>query len=293
MATQAPAPAAPKAAIAVPRTFNLQAIAQAITGAKLRIEAIERALSTASGAAGVNVLQQQVTNLNLALQNLQQRVIGLENAGDSEILVMTASGAIDINDPVFPTGSSTCESLVDGDPVKIFGVIGLAVTSAGAGQAVRVRRRGYATIAGASFDTGRAVYASQDGITQYPSYNDTVLQVGVAVSATGIWVSIGLPLVAAPGFDPGYEDFMAVPYRIVADAIGFMNTLNSLEPGVLVNLGAGLVTTRVLQEGTHIAIQNPDGVAGDPVIEYEPAGVVLPAPGVAHLVGLAPTVVVA
>jgi hypothetical protein len=293
MAT-APAPTPPKAAIADVRTLDVRSVNAALGAARSRIAAIEAALNAPTAAGSINALRQQVNVLLQSLALLQQRVAQLENTTDPDVLVMVSSGSIEVNDPVVPTGTDTAESLIDGDPTKIFAVIGIAITSAGPGQQVRIRRRGAYQVPGVSdFEDGRAIYAGLNGMTQYPSYNDTVVPLGVAISNSAMWVAPNWPLLATPGIDPGFEDFLGVTYRVVADAISFMSNFNSLENGILVKDGANLVTTRVLREGANISITNADGVDGDPTIEYEPEGYVRPGVAVVHIVGLAPTVVVA
>ena len=215
--------------IATPRPEDWRAWQTAISNARQRIEYLEQQLGITSSA-----LQQtsstSTTNLNsilTQLTNLSLRVKLLENAAATDIGVFIAGESITIGTGVVPISSTTVGEADPSDPTRMFGLIGMAINSATAGGSVQVQRRGvYAPPGVSGLTAGRAVYVTHTGITQTPDYEATALPMGIAASATQIFIGPDLPALLYPTYSSGFADpfmdYLPVTYRA-------LNALASLE----------------------------------------------------------------
>lgn len=281
-----------KPAIGTPNQLELRSIASAISNARQRIEQLEQSVSTnAAIAAQSGNTTAILAALRATLGTLSARVTLLESAINSDTIQLTAASAIAAYTPVVAAGASACKSADANDPTAMFAVLGVATTTATVGGTVTVQRRGPLAVPTAAFEVDRAVYVGDLGLTQHPSYESTSIVVGVAVSATELWIAPGEPslseVVFASAVDDEYLRYLPVTYQIVRDAITLTAGLFEQPEGIVVFANGGLVTRSLVPEGS-IAITNADGVDGNPGIAVATA---ISAPtGALALVGLAPTV---
>lgn len=296
MALGFPAILTPKGAPAGPlqQGVDLRSLQTAIDSIRERIQLAEQQVERQGGILTQIGTSAQINTLVAQVGQLAQQVAALQaTLGAGDVLTLVANAAIQRFDPIVPVGPSSCLPLDPTDPEQIYSVLGLAQQSAGVGQQVLIQRRGAIAIPGALFEPGRAVFADTTGFTQAPSYVSLAIPLGVAVGISTIWISPQWPVLRAPGFDPGFEEFLAVTYGMVADAVALAASFAAQPDGLLVKIGTEFVS-RTLQAGAGIGILNPDGIAGDPVIYFSGGGpVVVPPAGSATFTGFAPTVVVA
>jgi len=199
----------------------------AVLGAiRARIQAIESSLGTVSdtATASSSANSTQLNALRQQLQALQSKVdqilATLGNANDD--VVYTAAETINLGQGAVVLSETTAGAADPSDTLRIFTVIGVALNPANAGQSVTVRRRGVFTLPGASFAPNRAVYASATGLTQTPDYEVTALPIGVALTATQIyvepdWPALQTPIFSSSGTEEIYERYMPVTYRLLQD----------------------------------------------------------------------------
>jgi hypothetical protein len=195
----------------------------AVLGAiRARIQALESSLGTVSDTATASSSSNstQLNALRAQLNTLQSQVDALAAEIGNDDVVYAALEAINLGQGVVPLSDVTVGAADPSDPTRIFTVIGIALNSAGVGQAVTVRRRGTFTVPGASFAVNRAVYASATGLTQTPDYEVTALPIGVALTATQIyvepdWPALQTPIFSSSGAEEVYERYMPVTYRLL------------------------------------------------------------------------------
>lgn len=224
-----------KPAITDPRALDLRAIQPAIRAARERIEAIEALLATtsASVSTSANSSNLLINQLRLAVSQLNTRVTALENAAEIDIVTLIAGETIVEGQGVVPLGSTTIAAADPSDPSRMFGLLGVALNAAIAGEPVQVQRRGAYTVPGASaLIAGRAVYVDSTGVTQTPDYNATALPMGVAVSTTQIVIAPDWPALLYPvyssDFADAYLDYLPVTYRALQSAIDLQSQVEAL-----------------------------------------------------------------
>lgn len=268
-----------KPAVTTPRTLDLRSIQLAIESIRERLNALdaavsrgERTVAAASSGAGSSASTAQLSAALRALTDRVARLEALAIAAGGDVIELLAEELVAIYDPVVPGSLTTCAALDPNDPVRRSAVLGLALNAAGPGEPVRIRQRGPQAISGASFEPGLAIFAGLGGLTQYPAYLDTAVPLGVAVSSTEVWVSVGgAALVAPPVYasDPR-DDALPVTWRLLREKLGWLDDLLAEPDGFVVKVGDTL-QTRVLVagSGTGIVIDNGDGVGGDPMFALE------------------------
>lgn len=217
------------------RTTDPRAVNGAIDNIRRRLEAIEAALGQTELVAQVAANQStlQVSNLASQINSLDQRVTALENAIDLDIGSYTAGETILAGQGVVGISSSTIGVADPSDPTRMFGLIGVALDNGSAGAAIRVQRRGVYTVQGSpAYATGRAVYIGDSSFTQTPDYEATALPIGVAVSASQVFILPDWPAVLYPAFSSGFADeyqrYLPVTYLAAQGMIDLEAQLNAL-----------------------------------------------------------------
>lgn len=261
-----------KPAVLTPKALDLRAVQGTIGAIRERLQFIESALATAGSPSTAQA--SDISTLQFQLAQLTARVTAVERAvrpGDTVSLV--AGGAIAAGDPVVATGLNTCATVDVTDPTAVYAVIGLAQTAAVTGQTVVVTRQGSFPVVEGTLDVGRAVYANLGGgLTQYPSYTEVAIPVGVATGATTVWVDPGWPALQALGFESGYEDFLPAATGLVRDAVLLTEDFNVASNGLVAKVGENNVTARTLTgTASRMAVSNGDGVGGNPTVDIDAA----------------------
>lgn len=250
-------------AITTPNALDLRAVQTAIGNARQRIETLERLIAVLQAStaptgttdnAALNVLRAQLAALTV-------RVTALENAAASDIGTFTAGEPITVGVGVVPIGADTVGPADASDPTHMFAMIGIAITSALAGDPVQVQRRGFYSPPGASgWVVGRAIYVMVGGLTQTPSIEATALPLGVAVSDSEMFVSPDFPAVQYPDFESGpasvYLDYMPVTYRALQGLVSLEDQINALpaQSGAEADMGVPVV----LNDGTAVRVTAGD-----------------------------------
>lgn len=226
-----------KPGVVVPNALELRPIAAAILTIRQRIEQIEQSIAATASAASTSVVTQgDLAVLRKSLADLAGRVLLLETAGKTDIATFTAGEDIAVGAPVLPLTDTTVGVADASDPLRMFGVIGLAVNAATAGSAVNVQRRGVFAVSGAAFELHRAVYVG-DGtnLTQTPDYEATAAPIGVAVSATHVFINPDFPTLLGPVFDSSVGDaylkYLPVSYSMLGDLMRLPAGLPSFGSG--------------------------------------------------------------
>ena len=217
------------------RATDPRAINGAIDNIRRRLEAIEAALGQTELVAQVAANQStlQVSNLAAQISSLDQRVTAIENTIDLDIGSYTAGESILAGQGVVGISSNTVGVADPSDPTRMFGLIGVAIDNGSVGSAVRVQRRGVYTVQGSpAFVTGRAVYLGDLGLTQTPDYEATALPIGVAVSASQVFVLPDWPAILYPAFSSGFADeyqrYLPVTYLAAQGMADLEAQLNAL-----------------------------------------------------------------
>jgi hypothetical protein len=260
-------------AINTPRALDLRGIQNAINNIRERLEALDKAVAVDVSATLGQQLRSEISILRLSLITLTTRVSALETAADGDTITMIADEAISAGDPVVAVSSTRCAVANASDATLMSALIGVATTSAAENATVTIRILGAMTITGAAFDSGRAVYVGDTGLTQTPNYESAAVPVGVAVGATTLWVSPGWPSlvsIASSSIANPFTDYMPVTYGMLRPIIDVIEALLDQPNGVVVKVNDAL-DTRVLiaGSGSGIVITNPDGFAGDPRFDTE------------------------
>jgi hypothetical protein len=203
------------------RPQDWRAVATAVSNIRQRIQALESSLGLTSSMAQ-STSSTTTTNLNTLLTQLAAltaRVTALESAASTDIEEFIAGETIAAGQCVVPISATGVGVADPSNNSRMFGLIGVATTAAVNGAIVFVQRRGLYTVAGASgFQAGQAVYVdSLGGITQTPDYDATALPLGVAVSATQIFIAPIWPALLYPtyssGIEDAFEDYLPITLR--------------------------------------------------------------------------------
>ena len=268
-----------KPAISDIRNLDLRAVAGAVSNIRQRIEALEGALgvttSTAQTAAGA--ANTQLNTILNELSAIDARVTILENIGTTDVAIYTAGETIQVGQGVVGISPSTIGAADPSDPTRMFGLIGLAISSGNAGASIQVQRRGVFLIPGASgFFVGRAAYLDNSGfVTQSPDYEATALPIGVAVSASQIFINPDYPAILQQTYSSGFQDSFEryLPLTLMAlptleqeiDALPFSSGVDSHSSvpvtigGMAVRVNAGDIAA--LGGGSQTLEQLIDGVS--------------------------------
>lgn len=263
-----------KPSIATPRALELRVIAQAVENIRQRIEAIEAQTTNTAAQAGETTLRagQQnisITALRTQLVALVARVDALA-ATDTELETFRAGSAIAVNTAVYPSGDGVVSQVDPSDPLKVYAVLGVATQTVVEGASVVVRKAGVMQILDAVFEPGGPVYVGVAGLTQFPDYINLAIPVGVATDTDEIDVRPGWPALQYPGVYSDYETFLPPTWGLVRDAVTLAQDFNSAGNGIVVRIGPDNVTTRTIEAGGNLVVEDGDGVADNPFIRDTP-----------------------
>jgi hypothetical protein len=257
-----------KPAINPIRELELTGVAAAMSAARQRIELLEKEVSAAVAQLGQSSLSASQSSASIA--NLQSQISVLRSrvdalGTDDDVQTFRADGPIDAGTAVYTSSAGGVSQVSPGDPVAIYGVIGVAVASAVEGANVSVRLRGTMQIVGAVFEPGGPVYVGLGGLTQFPDYINVAIPVGVAVTTDRLDVAPGWPALQHPGVYSEYEFFLPATWGLVRDAVTLAADLNAASNGIVVRTGVDDIATRSLSApAAGLTISNSDGVAGNP-----------------------------
>jgi hypothetical protein len=265
-------------AVTQPRAFDLNSIRSAVDNIRQRLGALDTevtrlgqvadAMTRLGQTANASTLPAQVSALTQNLSTLTSRVNALEAALlVDDVINLVAGETVKQYDPIVMISATACGPADGSDPERIHAVIGVAKNGGAPGQTIEVQRSGSISIPNGSFDVGRAVYVGIDGLTQYPTYGDFVVPVGVATAVGTLWISPGdVALQRAGLYGSAFDDFLPVTWGLAREQLQLLQTLLDQPDGLVVKIGDQL-TTRVLVggSGSGITIDNADGVDGDPI----------------------------
>ncbi|MEY4429533.1 MAG: hypothetical protein RLZZ182_2222 [Pseudomonadota bacterium] len=263
-----------KPSAAAIRSLDLREINNALNGIRQQLFTLGNYIDQVNLKAGQNALNSggsssTLLQLQQQVAVLQQTVSTLVAGGSGPTGTYRADAAVSTNDPVFVTSDGGVSPVDTQDPAAIFAAIGVATADASAGGQVVVRRSGVQTVGGASFETGRAVYAQVgSGLTQWPNYADVAIPVGVAVSEAAFEVRTAWPAQqTAPIYAGGYEDFLPVTYGLVRSVLEMVESIYNEPDGIVVKIGHQFVTREIVTpSGSGLDVQDGDGVFGNPSI---------------------------
>lgn len=265
-----------KPAVPVVRSADPRSIEGALSAVRERLRAIEAQLGTTSLQAGQSTLtlsqsNSSVANLQAQISALRATVDELDSADGGPTATYIASAVVTQYDVVYATSDGRVAPVDTQDLTAVFGVVGIAENSAAVGGDLTVRHSGTLTVTSAAFDAGHAVYAEAgSGLTQYPSYADVALPVGVALSATTMHVTIGGAALQVLPMYAGYEAFMPVTLSLVRDVLDLVTTIMGQPDGIVVKIGDQFVTRSLIAgSGSGIYIDHANGSTGDPTFELE------------------------
>lgn len=263
-----------KPSIATPRALELRVIAQAVENIRQRIEAIEAQTTNTAAQAGETTLRagQQnisITALRTQLVALVARVDALA-ATDTELETFRAGSAIAVNTAVYPSGDGVVSQVDPSDPLKIYAALGVATQTVVEGASVVVRKAGVMQIPDAAFEPGGPVFVGVAGLTQFPDYINLAIPVGVATDTDEIDVRPGWPALQYPGVYSDYETFLPPTWGLVRDAVTLAQDFNSAGNGIVVRIGPDNVTTRTIEAGGNLVVEDGDGVGDNPFIYDTP-----------------------
>ena len=209
---------------------SVRSIEQALSAVRDRLRQLDAAVN-ALGTSSSSSLSNTVAALQANIQALNRRVTQLElQIGVTDVVVLTAAEAISIGDAIVMVGEATCGVVNPADPTRVHACIGVAQGAAAAGQAVNVQRRGSFTIPTGTLEPGRAVYAKLGGgLTQTPSYSAYAVLVGIATSATTMWVQAADPSLLAPDtYTSEFDLPVPVSYALLQNQLGTLTSLIDL-----------------------------------------------------------------
>jgi hypothetical protein len=254
--------------ITTPGRLDLRAIQASVSNARRRVEILEgavtalqnTAVNTTSASATVSALQSEVAGLVIALTSLEATL-------GQDITTFVADEVIAKYHPVFMSGVGHVRPINPHDPNAIYGTIGIATVAAQINGSVTVQRSGVLQVVGAVFTHGYPVFAGVDGLTQRPDYTNVSVPIGVAVGTDSVGLAPGWPTLQYPGVYSEYEGYMPVGFSLVREVLELMNGLLNQPDGIVVKIGANLVTRAIITpSGGGVTVLHGDGVAGDPTI---------------------------
>ncbi len=219
-----------KPAVPLVKEPSVRSIEQALSAVRDRLRQLDVAVA-ALGTSSSSSLSNTVAALQANIQALNRRVTQLElQIGVTDVVVLTAAESISIGDAIVMLGASTCGVVNPGDPTRVHACIGLAQGAASAGQAVNVQRRGSFTIPVGTLEPGRAVYAQLGGgLTQVPGYSAYAVPVGIATSATTLWVQPADPALLNPDtYTSEFDLPVPVSYALLLNQLGAIASLVDL-----------------------------------------------------------------
>lgn len=271
------------------RTTDPRTVNGVIDNIRRRLEAIEAALGQTERVAQVasNQSTLQTSNLVSQINALDQRVTAIENVIDLDVGRYTAGETIAAGQGVVGISDSTIGVADPSDPTRMFGLLGVALDNGSAGAAVRVQRRGVYTVQGSpAFLAGRAVYLGDAGLTQTPDYEATALPVGVAVSASQVFVLPDWPAILYPAFSSGFADeyqrYLPVTYlaaQEIADLEAQLDALpfsSGVDARALVPITLGGVAMLVYAgDIAALALANGIDTTDDVIVDSSATGLVL------------------
>lgn len=262
-------------AVSTPRVpREMAAVASAISAARQRLEAIEAALTTLQAAAtgSTSTQAQQIAAIVAAVARLTIQVTALNNAAAIDTTDFIAGEALGVFTAVVPSSTGRVVAADPSDPLRMFGLIGVTISTAALGQSVKVQRRGPVSVVGANFEDQRGVYAASDGsLTQTPGYEATALPVGVAIDTTTLFIApewpalIDMPIRSA--VDDAFLQFLPVTYKMIADLRILLDLLMLQAPGPTIWDGADLTT-----DPTVLSVLPSGGLNGTEIVLVERDG---------------------
>lgn len=255
------------------RALELREVATRIDAIRQRLAALDAEVARLGSVADASSVASQVSGLSRSLLSLSARVSALEIAiGVTDTVILAASSAVGQYDVVVPTVPNQCATADPNDHTAAHAAIGIALNAGSTGSPITIQRGGPLTLPTGGLEARRPVYAGMLGeITQDPSYSAIVIPVGVATSATAIWISPELALLQQQSAYPDpFELAMPVTLALLQERLAALDELFEQPDGLVVK-AAGTLVSRVLQggSGTGIVIDFPDGVGGDPMFSLE------------------------
>lgn len=227
------------------RQLELRSLQDILDAVRQRLKALDTEVTRLGNVADTATLAQQLTALTRTLQQLLIRVSSLESAlGVTDTLILAAGEAINALDCVVPMTVGTCGQADPNDPTHIHALLGVAQAAAGIGQSVTIQRRGSISVPGAAFETGRPCYVGLDSqITQVSGFSAYALPIGVATSATTVWISPALALLnQVDVYTSGFDSQLPVTYDYLQSQIGTLEALLELTDGYVYLYQGTLVT---------------------------------------------------
>lgn len=227
-----------------------------------RIAALQENASPSSSGAAVDL-----SGITTQINALTARIDALE-AGSSTVTAWAAEALTDRSPVALMADSSVAEARANSVD-RAFAFYGVVLGDVANGAQATIQRTGQVSIPGGGFIDQRPVFlGSTGGFTQSPT--GAAVPVGVAVSSTMLLISPSLAaLMSSPWSD--VDDSLPVTYGMVKAAIELAASVSSQAPGILVKVADNTVRSRVLIGGRYIDVVHQDGLAGDPIIDYNPS----------------------
>ena len=228
------------------RALELRALQDILDAVRQRLKLLDAEVTRLGNATDTATLAQQITALTRAAQQLALRVSTLEAAlGTTDTFQLAASEVIAQYQVVAPAGPNQCKVCDPSDPLSRNGALGVAVTAGNVGQAINIQRRGQLTLPISGLEVGRPVYVAPGGaITQDPTYSDTAIIIGTAMSGSVIWIGAGAPTLLAPGNYPDpFDDVMPVSWGTVSPVVRRIEQLLVQPNGYVIMVDGELYTT--------------------------------------------------
>lgn len=250
------------------RSLDLRAINLALQQIAGRLGALETSIGATAAQAGQTTLT--LSQSNNSISNLASRIAALEAGGASGAteVSLRADSAVALYDVVYPTSATGASRVEPTNLETVRSIIGVAENAAAANGTFKARRFGNMTVTGAAFTPGDVVYWGLDGFTHVPDYVPAAIPVGIATSASSLFVLVGEPAVITHGPYTDLELFLPVTYALVKAAVELVDTLIGQPDGIVVKVGSELQTRAIItSSASGVLITNGDGVAGDPHIE--------------------------
>ena len=232
-------------AIGAVRTAEARELNQIIGNARQRIEALERLIAVLTNTAPGPQAANDIQTLKIQLAQLQAVVNGLSSGSTSASLTQTfrASAPVRANYPVYGSGDGTCAEANPNDKSTIYNVLGVARAAASSGASVLVQREGVITVSGAAFTPFEPVFLGVDGLTTWPDYTNIALPIGIALSASTLYVKLGFPALQYLGVYNDAEQLMPVTYRLLAQSLLPLTMLLASANGYVYLSDGTLITT--------------------------------------------------